>query len=105
MKSIIRSISEKMSLEDKIVFFRFKVGLVYGVLVFISSLFIVPERLTPFAWSTSILAYYVTIIYIAIKYRPLSRFQLYLRGLATFYATWILTVIVLFELVKSLGVL
>lgn len=103
MKSITTSISEKMTLEDKIVFFRFKAGLIYGIFVFISSLFITPQTLNPYAWATSILAYHATIIYVAVKYRPLTRFQLYLRGLATFYATWILTVIILFELVKLLG--
>ena len=100
----IKSLVEKMTLEDKIVFFRFLVGLVYGVAVYLASLLIHPARLTPYAWSTSVMVYYATVIYVALKYKPTSRFQLYLRGLATFYTTWILATIIVFEIVRFLGV-
>jgi len=99
---IVKTITEKMSLEDKIVFFRFLVGFIYGILVYIASLFTTPAKLTPIAWSISVMTYYITVIYVVIKYKPTSRFQIYLRGLGTFYATWILTVIILFELSKSI---
>jgi hypothetical protein len=100
----IKAFMEKLSVEDRIVLFRFLVGVLYGLIVYLASLFTQPIKLTPIAWSASVMAYYTTVIYVAVKYKPTSKFQLYLRGLATFYATWILTVIILFELSKTLGV-
>jgi hypothetical protein len=100
----IESFVGRLGLEDRIVFLRFLTGLVYGVAVFTASRFVHPVRLTPYAWSASVMVYYFTVLYVLAKYRPTSRFHLYLRGLATFYATWILTVIVLFELTKLIGV-
>lgn len=85
----------KLTNEDKIVLFRFTIGVVYGVLVFVLSLFIDPLTLSPYIWGASVLVYYFTLIYVAYKYRPTSRFQLYIRGLATYYAAWLLVSILL----------
>ena len=93
----------KLTLEDKIVLARFATGLIFGVAVFIASFFADPLNLSSIVWPLSVVVYYVTIAYVAIKLRPISRFQLYLRGLGTFYATWLLTAIILNELTKLAG--
>lgn len=96
------SVFRNLTVEDKIVLLRFVAGVVFGVAVFVVSLFVSPTALSPTAWATSVLVYYITIIYVVIKYRPTSKFQVYLRGLATFYGTWLLTAIILCEVVGYL---
>lgn len=93
-----------LTIEDRIVLTRFIVGLVFGVSVFIASFFVNPLVLSIHAWTASVIVYYITVIYIALKYRPTSKFQLYLRGFGTFYATWLLTAILLNEAFLYLGV-
>lgn len=97
------SMLEKLTLEDRVVLLRFLVGLAYGAAVAITSLMVSPLTLSPIAWGVSVLVYYVTTIHVATKYRPLSRFVLYLRGLATFYGTWILIAILIYEAAAHLG--
>jgi hypothetical protein len=52
----------------------------------------------------SIIVYYFTVLFVSALYNPKSKFQLYLRGLATYYGTWLLTAILLSDLLKSIGV-
>ena len=104
MLSKLRKTIVKAGAEDKIVLFRFIAGLIYGVIVFIASLFVNPLDLSRYAWASSIIVYYFTVLLIGVLYNPQSRFQLYLRGLATFYGTWLLVVIVLSDLLRSIGV-
>ncbi len=94
----------KVNIEDKIVLNRFIVGLLYGVVVYAIYLLRGPLEASRIGWAASILVYYFTIPYIVYKYKPPSRFQVYFRGLATFYATWLLTSILLHELFRFLGV-
>jgi hypothetical protein len=100
----LRKSLERASIEDKIVFFRFMVGLFYGIGVYASSLFINHLELSRYAWALSIIVYYFTVLFVSALYNPKSRFQLYLRGLATYYGTWLLTAILLSDLLKSIGV-
>lgn len=90
-------------LEDRIVLLRFVVGVVFGLAVFIASYFVPPITLSQAAWSSSILVYYATVVYVELKYRPTSRFQKYIRGLATFYGAWLLVAILLYEAAGYLG--
>lgn len=98
LNKIIRGRLNQLTVEDRIVLTRFIAGLVYGLGVYIASIFIHPLPLSSYSWGLSVLAYYFTVLYILVKYTPKSRFQLYLRGLATYYGTWILTAIILHEL-------
>ncbi|MEM4481781.1 MAG: hypothetical protein QXK88_00170 [Desulfurococcaceae archaeon] len=92
-----------LSIEDRIVLFRLIVGVIFGLAVFILSFLVKPDTLSLGAFAGSILVYYLTTLYIVMKYRPSTRFQIYLRGLATFYSSWLLTAILLYELVGTLG--
>lgn len=92
-----------LSTEDRIVLVRGIIGLVYGIAVFLASRFADHATLSIYAWSVSVLVYYMTIGYVAIRYKPTSKFQLYIRGLGTFYATWLLTSIILHELTIRLN--
>lgn len=103
MISRIREYIEKQSVENKIVIVRFSAGLALGIGVFVASIIVPPAFLSPFAWAASVFIYYLTGVYAAYKYGPLTRFQLYLRGLATFYGTWLITAILLYELTSYLG--
>jgi len=94
---------ERLAVEDKIVLLRFLVGLAYGVAVFTVSLLVSPTALSPAAWGTSVIVYYFTTVYVAIKFGVRSWFLVYLRGLATFYGTWMLTAILLYEAIGYLG--
>lgn len=105
---LLKKLSEtlsKLNTEDRIVLLRGLAGLVYGTAIFIASMFVDHATLSIYAWSTSILAYYITIGLVAVKYKPTSRFQLYIRGLGTFYATWLLTSIILHEATKYIGLM
>lgn len=93
----------RLSTEDKIVLFRFAVGVFFGLVVLFLSLFLKPDVLTLIAFGTSVLVYFLTVLYVNMKYKPLSRFQIYLRGLATFYSAWLLTAILLHEVLKMAG--
>lgn len=97
------SVYKNMTLEDKIVLHRLVVGVFFGAAVFVASFFVSPAALSPLAWSASVLVYYVTVIHVIVKYRPNSRFQIYIRGLATFYGAWLLTAMVLYEAAGYLG--
>ncbi|MCC6041050.1 MAG: hypothetical protein LM557_02610, partial [Desulfurococcaceae archaeon] len=57
----IKAFMEKLSVEDRIVLFRFLVGVLYGLIVYLASLFTQPAQLTPIAWSASVMAYYATV--------------------------------------------
>jgi len=98
------SVLKNLTIEDRIVLHRLVVGIIFGAAVFAASFFVPPLTLSPLAWSTSVLVYYVTVVHIVVKYKPTSRFQTYLRGLATFYGAWLLTAIVLYEVAGHLGV-
>lgn len=97
------SVFKNLSIEDRIVLHRLVVGIFFGVAVFATSFFVSPITLSPLSWSTSVLVYYVTAIHVIAKYRPTSRFQIYIRGLATFYGAWLLTAIALYEVASYLG--
>lgn len=92
-----------LDVEDRIVLLRLLTGLAYGVVVFAATLFVNPVAASPYVWATSVLVYYATVIYVALKYRVSSRFQLYLRGLATFYAAWLLTAMILHDIFRVAG--
>jgi hypothetical protein len=105
MLSRITKRLSSLSVEDRIVLLRFKVGAVYGMAVYLATLLLDPLTVSRFAWPISVIVYYFTIPYVGVAYNPQSKFQLYLRGLVTYYATWLLVPILLNELFRTLGVL
>ncbi|MEM3912692.1 MAG: hypothetical protein QXT75_02175 [Desulfurococcaceae archaeon] len=104
MINVLRKHVKNLTVEDKIVLLRFKIGLIYGFTIFIASFLVSPANLTPFAWATSIIVYYFTVLYVSLKYGLRSKFLIYLRGLATFYGTWLLVSILLNEFSLVIGV-
>jgi len=93
-----------LSAEDKIVLLRLVSGISYGLLVYLLGLLrIVSLRsLNMFAWTGAAFLYGVTIILTHRFYKPFKAFNLYLRGLLTYYASWLLTTYVLNELIPIL---
>ncbi|MEM1628114.1 MAG: hypothetical protein QXP02_03675 [Desulfurococcaceae archaeon] len=90
----------QLDIEDRIILTRLLTGLIYGVSVFVLTYFLPPIIVSSIAWSGSILVYYATILYVLFRYRPTKRFHLYLRGLMTFYATWLITSYILYDVFK-----
>lgn len=89
-----------MDVDDKIWASRLAAGVAYGVVVFILLYFMDPIRATAVAWSFSPMVYYATIVYVYLKYRPARKWHLYVTGLLEFYASWLATVFVLYDLLK-----
>lgn|GEM_PF-1041649 len=104
MRGILRKYAANFTVEDKVVLTRFTVGFLYGLTVFIASFYVNPVDLSPFAWAMSIMVYYFTTLYVSLKYKPSSKVIVYLRGLATFYGTWLLTAILLNEFSLTIGI-
>lgn len=104
MREKLWKLKVNLTSEDKVVLIRFTAGFLYGLVVFIASLFMNPVDLSPIAWATSVVVYYFTTLYVSLKYKPSSKVIIYLRGLATFYGTWLLTSILLNEFSLIMGV-
>lgn len=86
--------------EDKIVLLRLGFGLFYGILIYLLGLFrLVPIRdLNMVAWTGAAALYALTIILVYKIIKPMRSFNLYLRGILTYYASWLLTIFVLNEM-------
>lgn len=89
-----------LSAEDKIVLLRLIAGVSYGFLVYLLGLLrtVSLKDLNTFAWTGAAILYAVTIFLAYRLYRPSKAFNLYFRGLLTYYASWLLTSYVLNEL-------
>ncbi|MEM0377834.1 MAG: hypothetical protein QXP68_01385 [Thermosphaera sp.] len=86
--------------EDKIVLMRLGFGLFYGTLIYLlGSLRLIPVKdLNMIAWTGAAVLYAVTIILVYKFVRPVKSFNLYLRGILTYYASWLLTSFILNEI-------
>ncbi|MEM2009855.1 MAG: hypothetical protein QXV51_03315 [Thermosphaera sp.] len=86
--------------EDKIVLMRLGFGLFYGTLIYLlGSLRLIPVKdLNMIAWTGAAVLYAVTIILVYKFVRPVKSFNLYLRGISTYYASWLLTSFILNEI-------
>ncbi|ADV64516.1 hypothetical protein [Desulfurococcus mucosus] len=87
-----------MDIEDKIWLSRLVTGIVYGVVTYILVLLMGPVEASAITWGLSPMVYYATVMYVAVKYRPVKRMHLYLRGLLSFYTAWLSTVFILYDL-------
>ncbi|MEM4660686.1 MAG: hypothetical protein QXH84_04000 [Thermosphaera sp.] len=90
----------QISGEDKIVLMRLGFGLFYGTLIYLlGSLRLIPVKdLNMIAWTGAAVLYAVTIILVYKFVRPVKSFNLYLRGILTYYASWLLTSFILNEI-------
>jgi len=86
-----------MNVEDRIWLTRLLTGVIYGFATYILVYFAGSFQASLITWSLSPIVYYITIIYVAVKYRPLKRMHLYLRGLLSFYTAWLATVFILYD--------
>ncbi|WP_448577705.1 hypothetical protein [Thermosphaera sp.] len=87
-------------MEDKIVLLRFVAGISYGFLIYLLGLLRIVSlnNLNTFAWTGAAVLYAVTIFLTYRFFKPSKAFNLYLRGLLTFYTSWLLTSYVLNDL-------
>ena len=96
----IRSFWKKASIEDRIVITRFIMGLIYGFIAYIVyrlGITIVYD-VTTTIWILAAIVYSISIYYVGKKFNAEGLFLLLLRGLLTFYITWIALVLILYDL-------
>ncbi len=88
-------------IDDKIILIRFIIGAVYGVVAYIMYRFnmILFVDLSATIWSLAGAVFLASVFYIRLKYRVDSLFKLFIRGLLTFYGTWIIVFLILYDLV------
>ncbi|MCD6301440.1 MAG: hypothetical protein J7L82_05150, partial [Staphylothermus sp.] len=55
------------------------------------------DELSATIWSLAGAVFLATVFYIKIKYRINSLFKLFIRGLLTFYGTWIIIFLILYD--------
>ena len=95
-----RSFWKKASIEDKIVITRFIMGLVYGFIAYIIyrlGITIVYD-VTTTIWILAAIIYSISIYYVGKKFNAEGLFLLLLRGLLTFYITWVALILILYDL-------
>jgi len=96
----LRSFWKRASIEDRIVIARFIMGLIYGFIaytVYRLGLTIVYD-VTTTIWILAAIVYSISIYYVGKKFNAEGLFLLLLRGLLTFYITWIALVLILYDL-------
>ncbi|MET1159946.1 MAG: hypothetical protein ABWW65_03205 [Thermoprotei archaeon] len=93
--------SKTSNVEDYIVFIRFIAGVFMGLIAYIiyKTGFNVVFFDTPMTiWFIAGVVYVITIYLLQSKPGVTGFFRLFLRGLLTFYGTWILVFLVLYDL-------
>lgn len=96
----LRSIWKRANIEDRVVVTRFIVGFVYGFIAYIFyrlGISIVYDVNTTI-WVLAAFVYSITIYFVGKKFNAEGLFLLFLRGLLTFYITWIAMVLILYDL-------
>ncbi len=97
---MLKSLWEKAGVEDRIVLLRFMMGLIYGLVAYILyrlNLSIIYDTTTTI-WFFAAIIYSASIYIVERKLGGQGLFMLLLRGLLTFYTTWIIIVFVLYDL-------
>ncbi len=95
-----RKLSE-MDIEDYIVLIRFIAGLLYGFVAYViyrvnlALMFDVAFTI----WFLAGVVYAATVFYVETKFGYRGFFMTLLRGLMTFYLTWILVVLILYDVI------
>lgn len=91
----------RLTIEDHIVFIRLLFGLIYGFVAYT----IYRLRISLFTFRTDLLIWMLAaIIYVSTAYYVKrstgtnSLFHLYLRGLVTFYGSWLIIFLVMYDL-------
>jgi len=89
-------------IDDKINMIRFIIAVIYGVVAYIMYRFnttLFSGDLSATIWSLAGAVFLASVFYIRLKYRVDSLFKLFIRGLLTFYGTWIIVFLILYDLV------
>lgn len=106
-----RKLFSKLSIEDKVVLMRFTLALVVGALSYLVYLLNLSLELSldsvklsmnssTISWLMSAAAY-ISSIPIALRIGAKGLFQTIIRGVLTYYTTWLIVFIVLYDLLKT----
>ncbi|MCS7128858.1 MAG: hypothetical protein RMI83_06310 [Desulfurococcaceae archaeon] len=107
-----RELFSKLSIEDKVVLMRFTLAVVIGVASYLLYLLNPSIELSldsvkfsmdssTISWLMSAVAYVLSIP-IALRIGAKGLFQTIIRGLLTYYTTWLIIFIVIYDLLKML---
>ncbi len=97
---MFRGFWERASLEDRIVFVRFITGVVYGFIAYLlyKISFTLFFDTSTTIWFIAGVAYIITMIFVEKKFKAHGWFLVLIRGLLTYYLTWIIVILVLHDL-------
>ncbi|WFO76154.1 hypothetical protein J4526_04795 [Desulfurococcaceae archaeon MEX13E-LK6-19] len=100
LREIIRDFYSKLDEEDRVVLVRFIIGLIYGFIAYTMYRFnitiIVDNSYT--IWFFSFIVYLTSGFIVDRVIREKTLFLLFIRGLLTFFLTWIIVAFILFDL-------
>ncbi|OYT37850.1 MAG: hypothetical protein B6U89_06700 [Desulfurococcales archaeon ex4484_58] len=88
-------------IDDKIILIRGLAGIFYSILaysIYRLNLTLPFMDLSMTIWFLAGIIYIATAMYIQSKYRVNGLFQLFIRGLLTYYGSWILLFLILYDL-------
>ncbi len=87
-------------IDDEIVKLRAMLGLVFGIIAYILYRigFILFIDVSATIWFIAGIVYVSSGFYVQSKYGARGVFQIYIRGIVTFYTIWLLTLFILYDL-------
>lgn len=98
---MLEKVKKSIDVEDKIVGIRLLLGLIYGCIAY--SIYRFGAELyhdvSWLIWSLSIFVYILSIYIVYIVVKVKTFFLLFIRGLLTFFLSWIIVAFVLFDLI------
>jgi len=97
---LIREFISRMSIEDKVVFTRLLAGIIYGFIAYIMYRlgFILLYDNSTTIWFIAGAVYIATMVYVDKRFGVRTWFLLLLRGLLTYYLSWITVLLILYDL-------
>lgn len=101
LRQLLERVKKGIDVEDKVVGIRFLLGLIYGCIAYSIYRFgAVPHYdVSWLVWSLSIFVYILSIYIVYIVVKVKTFFLLFIRGIFTFFLSWIITAFVLFDLI------
>jgi len=100
LHGIIRNFYSKLDEEDRVVLVRFITGLIYGFIAYtmyrLNTIIIIDNSYT--IWFFSFIVYLTSGFIVVRVIREKTLFLLFIRGLLTFFLTWIIVALILFDL-------
>jgi hypothetical protein len=87
-------------IDDEIVWLRAILGVTYGIIAYFiykfSIILMIDVSVT--IWLLAGVIYVASAFYVQYKYGALGLFRLFIRGIVTFYAIWIVVLLLLYDL-------